>query len=437
MYVVLARPGTPLAKMPETQRLTYLRTVQDLVVAPYLKRTVRNVAEVDSTGGYKKEFHVEVHPERLEDYGIGIEDIAARLESIGENFGGGYIQPGGKQVIVRTSGRLQSLDDIRSLPLKLDVLGKPVPLGVVADVREDFAQRLGGATYDGEQTVLGTVLMLSGANSREVASDAEKALHHAPLPPDVQIKLLYSRSFLVNATLKTVAKNLAEGAVLVAVILLIILGNLRAAAFVCLAIPLSMFIGALGMRAFGVSANLMSLGAIDFGLLVNGAVVMMENAFRRLQEHPGPLAVEARFQLVLDSAREVIKPVILGLAIIMVVYVPLLYLEGIEGKLYEPMAITVLVALGASLLVAVFLMPVLAYFFLKIPSGHKEPDTASFRVLRRLYEPILRMSLRFRWVPLLLAVVMVGIAGVVYFRLGADFMPLPDFTKLTTLIAPI
>lgn len=389
MYTVLAKPGTPLAAKPETERLLYLRTLQDFSIATYLKRSIKNVAEVDSTGGYKKEIHIELYPEKLEQYGLGIEQVMDRLEGLGENAGGGYIQPKGKQVIVRTSGRLESLNEIRSLPVKLDVRGKTVPLSEVADVREAYSQRMGGATYNGEQTVLGTVLMLSGANSRQVAIDAERALQEVPLPVDVEIKILYTRSYLVNATLKTVTKSLAEGAALVVVILLLILGNFRAALFVCLAIPLSMLFGAIGMKWFHVSASLMSLGAIDFGLLVDGAVVVIENTLRRFEEEKGEVSAEKRMALVLESASEVIKPVMLGLLIIMLVYVPILSLEGTEGKLYHPMAVTVLMALGASLLVAVFLMPVMAYLFLRTHKGGGKGETRVFMALRNLYRPAL------------------------------------------------
>lgn len=210
MYAVLAKPGSALAQKSERQRLLYLRTIQDFIIAPHLKRVVRNVAEVDSTGGYKKEIHVDLHPKALEHYGLSVEEVWRKLETLGENFGGGYIQPGGQRVIVRTAGRLDNLDQIRDLPIKLDVAGRPVLLDRVADVREDYVQRVGGATLNGEETVLGTVLMLSGANSRQVALDSEQALARATLPPDVEVQLLYSRSFLVNATLRTVFKNLAE-----------------------------------------------------------------------------------------------------------------------------------------------------------------------------------------------------------------------------------
>jgi len=422
MYAVLPKPGTPLAAQPETERLIYLRTIHDFVVAPYLKRAVKDVADVDSTGGYKKEIHIELHPEKLERLGVTIEQVAEKLEGLGENSGGGYIQPKGRQIIVRTSGRLQSLDEIRGIPIKLDVRGKPVPLSEMADVRVGFSQRMGGATYAGEETVLGIVLMHSGANSRRVALDLEQALKDAPLPPDVRLELLYSRSFLVNATLKTVMKNLAEGAALVVVVLLLLLGNMRAALFVSLAIPLSMLFGAIGMRWFGVSASLMSLGAIDFGLIVDGAVVMIENALRRLEEHEGELGPAQRAALFLDAAVEVIKPVSIGLLIIMLVYVPILSLEGVEGKLYHPMAITVLAALGASLVVAVLLMPVLAYMFLKVPGGGKK-ESILYGYLLRIYEPILGWCLKNPWRALTPAVVLFVAALAVYARMGSDFMP--------------
>jgi len=425
MYTVLAKPGTPLAAKPKTERLLYLRTIHDFVVAPYLKRAVKNVADIDSTGGYKKEIHIELHPEKLEQMGVTIEQIAERLEGLGENSGGGYIQPKGRQIIVRTSGRLQSLDEIRGIAIKLDVRGKPVPLSAVADVREDFSQRMGGATSGGEEAVLGTVLMLSGANSRRVAIDVEQALKDAPLPPDVRLELVYTRSFLVNATLKTVMKNLAEGAALVIVVLLVILGNLRAALFVSLAIPVSMLFGAIGMKWFGVSASLMSLGAIDFGLLVDGAVVMIENTLRRLEEHEGDLGPSQRMSLFLNASSEVIQPVTIGLLIIMLVYIPILTLEGVEGKLYHPMAVTVLMALGASLLVAVLLMPVLAYMFLKVPAGHAggKKESLFYGGLLRIYTPILDWSLRNSWYAIAPAIVLFIATLAVYARMGSDFMP--------------
>lgn len=425
MYSVTAKPGTPLAAKPPLERLLYLRTIQDFVVVPYLRRSIKNVAEVDTTGGYKKEIHIELHPERLEKYGVTIEQVVERLRGVGENSGGGYIQPKGRQLIVRTSGRLRNMNELLGISIKLDVRGNPVPLSAVADVREGYAQRMGGATSGGEETVLGTVLMLSGANSRRVALDSEQALKDAPLPPDVQLELLYTRSYLVNATLKTVVKSMAEGAVLVVIVLLAVLGNLRGALFVSLAIPISMLFGAIGMRWFEVSASLMSLGAIDFGLLVDGAVVMIENSLRRLEEHKGELGASERLALFRDAALEVIKPVTLGLLIIMLVYVPILSLEGIEGKLFHPMALTVLMALGASLLVAVFLMPVLAYLFLKAPAGHGggHKEGRLYGAMLKAYEPVLTACLKRPLLAVAPALLLFAAALWVGSRMGADFMP--------------
>ncbi|MBI4242444.1 MAG: efflux RND transporter permease subunit [Candidatus Rokubacteria bacterium] len=423
MYAVRAKPGTELAAKPERECLLTLRTVQDFVIAPYLKRAVKNVAEVDSTGGYKKEIHIEVHPERLDRHGLSIEQLLERLEGLGENSGGGYIQPKGRQVIVRASGRLESLDEIRSVPVKLDVGGRPVPLSAVADVREGFSQRTGGATLRGEETVLGIVLMLSGANSRQVALDVDRALALAPLPPGVEVETVYTRSFLVDATLRTVAKNLAEGAALVVAVLFLILGNARAALFVSLAIPVSMLFGAFGMRWLGVSASLMSLGAIDFGLLVDGAVVMIENALRRIEARKGTLGPAERLALVQEAASEVVRPVTLGLLVIMLVYVPILSLEGVEGKLYHPMALTVLMALGASLLVAVLLMPVLAYLFLKAPHGGGAEERAVYRLLRNAYQPVLDACLQRPVLAVAPALLLLAGAAAVFQRMGMDFMP--------------
>ena len=425
MYSVTAKPGTPLAAKPPLEQLLYLRTIQDFVVVPYLRRSIKNAADVDTTGGYKKEIHIELHPERLEKYGVTIEQVAERLKGLGENSGGGYIQPKGRQLIVRTSGRLRNLNEILGISIKLDVRGNPVPLSAVADVREGYTQRMGGATSGGEETVLGTVLMLSGANSRQVALDSEQALKDAPLPPDVQIELLYTRSYLVNATLKTVVKNMAEGAVLVVIVLLAVLGNLRGALFVTLAIPISMLFGAIGMKWFNVSASLMSLGAIDFGLLVDGAVVMIENSLRRLEAQKGEVGASERLALFRDAAAEVIKPVTLGLLIIMLVYVPILSLEGIEGKLFHPMALTVLMALGASLLVAVFLMPVLAYLFLKVPAGrgggHNEGRL--YGGMLKVYEPVLTACLKRPLLAGAPALLLFAVALWSGSRMGADFMP--------------
>ncbi len=422
MYTVQAKPGSELALKPEQERLLYLRTIQDFVLRRHLKSTVSGIAEVDSTGGFKKEIHVDANPHKLESKGLVLDDIIEKLKTLGESFGGGYIQDQGQQVIVRTQGAVQNLDQIREIAIALDVFGKPIRVKDVANVREDFTQRLGAATYNGNEAVLGTVLMLNGANSRKVAMNAEAALSSAPLPPDVVTEVLYSRRFLVEATMKTVAKNLAEGAALVMIILLLLLGNLRAALLVSLAIPLSMLCAALGMKYFGISANLMSLGAIDFGLLVDASVVMIENTLRRFSESKVQLDQKTRSELVLSSAKEVAPTVATGLLLIMAVYIPILALEGVEGKLFRPMVETVLMALGSSLLVALILMPVLAYWVLRgvKPGSH---DTWLFSIIKRAYEPILEFSLNRRFVILIPVIAFSIVSFWLFSRLGADFMP--------------
>ncbi|MGV7928014.1 MAG: efflux RND transporter permease subunit [Spirochaetota bacterium] len=428
IYAVRAKKGSPLAGKGERERLTYLRTVQDFVIRPYLKSAIPDTAEIDAIGGYKKEIHIDFHPSRLARYGITIDDMDRKLSTVGENFGGGYIDKKGKQVIIRTDAALNNIETIRSLPVKLMPDGRSVALRDVASVREDHVQRLGAATNGGSETVLGSVFMLLGANSREVARNAERALREMPLPAGVETEVLYTRSFLVNATIQTVGENLAVGAALVVMVLLLILGNVRAAIFVSLAIPLSMLAAAIGMNVFGISANLMSLGAVDFGLLVDGSVVLIENYLRRREEQArsgDTIATSGRVELLVESCAEVAKPVIFGLIIIMVVYVPILTLEGIEGKMFKPMALTVLMALGASLIVALVLMPVMAYF--AAPGEiRSEKDPLLFRIIRRAYNPILSFSLRRRTPLVAAALVVIVASGAVFNRTGSDFAPSLD-----------
>lgn len=428
MYVVKAKKKSALSRKSEVERLLYLRTVQDFIIRPYLKSAIPNTAEIDVAGGYKKEIHVDFIPAKLAHHGITIDAILKKLETLGENYGGGYIERDGRQIIVRTEGTMSKISSIGNIPVKLGIHGNPVRLKDIAFVREDHAQRLGAATYNGKETVLGMVLMLLGANSRQVAIDAEKALKETPLPPDVEVEVVYTRGFLVNATIKTVAINLAEGAGLVVVVLLLILGNFRAAVIVSLAIPVSMLFAASGMNAWGISANLMSLGAIDFGLLVDGSVVMIENYLRKLEERKHSVKTitqEEKMALVKDSCGEVVRPVVFGLFIIMVVYIPILSLEGIEGKMFKPMALTVLMALGASLVVAVILMPVLAYVFIKTDRP-AEKDPFFFKILQNAYPPALDFSLHHKKIMLSIAFAVMALSGILFLRMGSDFVPQLD-----------
>lgn len=427
MYNVLAKPGSKLAAKPEFDQLMYLRTIQDYTIRPELKK-VKGVAEVDSNGGYRKEIHVNVKTENLEKYGITFDDLEKKLSTLGDSYGGGYIQKNQKQVIVRTTSDIPEIDKINQIPIKLDVRGRALTLKEIAEVREDYTPRLGAALLDGKQAVLGTALMYIGANSREVSRDVEEAIKNLKLPEDVEVKIVYTRSFLVDKTIQTVATNLAEGAGLVVVVLLLLLGSLRAAVIVAMAIPLSMLFAATGMRFFGISANLMSLGAIDFGLLVDGSVVMIENLLRHYHEvsDPRSLTIKQRIELVVNSASEVAKPVTLGLLIIMLVYVPILTLTGIEGKMFHPMALTVLIALGASLVIALFLMPILGYLVIrpfKVKTKTHGDDSKLFSLIQKAYNPTLNFALRHKKIILSCTVVFALFTVFLFTRLGSTFIP--------------
>lgn len=425
MYTVDAKEGSELAKKPEAERLLYLRTIQDFVIRPELKK-IQGVAEVDSSGGFRKEIHVNGLIDKMERFGISFEDLHKKLKTLGDSYGGGYIQNEGKQIIVRSSSALPNIATIGLIPVKIDVRGRSILLNEVANIREDHTQRLGAATSNGNEAVLGTALMYIGANSREVALEVVEGLNQLKLPSDVHTKVVYTRSFLVNQTIHTVGKSLIEGAVLVIVVLLLLLGNLRGAILVALAIPISMLFAITGMKFFGISANLMSLGAIDFGLLVDGSVVMIENLIRHFHEKKdvASLTLGQRLELVRESAREVAKPVILGLFIIMIVYVPILALDGIEGKMFHPMAMTVLMALAASLLVAFFLMPVLGYLVIKPPQQTgADHEPIIFRFISRVYKPIFNFGIRFRSAAVIGTIAIAVLACFLFTKLGSDFIP--------------
>ncbi len=422
MYELRAKPNTALSAQPEKERLLELRTIQDFTVRPALRR-VAGVADVDTNGGYKREIHVNLIPAKLEKSGLTIDQLFSRLDSLGERFGGGFVDIEGKQWIVRTETGLNSLAEIAQASLGLDVRGRVIRVADVAEVRSDHALRLGSATSSGEQTVLGTVLMRSGSNSREVARSAQAALKEIALPEGVEARELYTRSFLVERTIVTIAKNLSEGALLVILVLLLFLGELRPSLLVSLAIPASLLIAVIGMNGFGITANLMSLGAIDFGLVVDGAVVMVENAVRRLGS-----ATADRAEVISEACTEVATPVAFGVAIIILVYLPILALEGTEGKLFRPMAITVILVLSASLVLALTLVPALASYFLK---GHREnhSDKKSYRVshiLEKLYGRLFKYAIGHRWAVIAPTALLFLVAIFLSLRMGTDFVPALD-----------
>lgn len=418
MYAVIAKPGSALSKKTEQEQLVYLRTIQHFIIRPYLKSNIAGVAEVDSLGGYERQVHIEINPLKMEEHGITFSQIKQSLRTVGDNYGGGYIEGNQQQLIVRANGAL-TIHQLEEMPIKLNWNGTKVRLKQVAEIGHFHSQRIGAATYRGSETVLGTVLMLSGQNSRDVAQNSEAALKNVPLPDDVQTQVLYSRSFLVDATVKTVVKNLAEGASIVIAILLLFLGNMRAAIFVALAIPLSMAFALIGMKIFNISANLMSLGALDFGLIVDGSIVMLENLLSKMETAP-PRNLTERLTQVKTATLEIMAPMITGMVIIMAVYIPILTLEGIEGKLYYPMAVTVLFALGGALVVAVFVMPVLGFYVSVKKEAHK---TRIFQTIYAFYEPILNFPLLHikKFVLSILGILL--ICGFLFFKLGSDFMP--------------
>lgn len=423
MYTLVPKEGSNLSKMNEIDRLIYLRTVQDYIIKPELKK-VHGVADVDSNGGYAKEIHINLDFNKMRYHNISTVDLTESLEGLGTNTGGGYIQWKGKQIIVRSSGQINKLSTIGNIPVKLNFWGNPVYLKNIANIRVDYSQRLGAASYNGEEAVLGTVLMRTHANSQKVSIESAKKLSEIKLPENIEAKILYSRSFLVNSTLETVTKNLAEGAILVIVILLLIIGNLRASILVALAIPLSMAMAFTGMKMLNISANLMSLGAIDFGLLVDASIVMVENYLHEMKNHPKERwsSLSFRIELMLASGGKVLKPVILGLSIIILVYIPILFLDGIEGKMFEPMALTVIIALGSSLFLAVMTIPVLTVLLVK-----KTPqDPVFFRWIEKIYKTLLLHAMNHRIYYLVAGFVFLVFSFALFFRLGSDFIPQLD-----------
>ncbi len=424
MYTVKAKQDSVLNLKSAREKLMELRTVQDFVVRPALKR-VPGVADVDSIGGFKQEIHFDLQPMKMEAHGVTIGQIIRSLHGLGETAGGGYIQKDGKQIILKGGMTVGSLAELANLPVRLDVFGNPIRVGQVTRVVEGHALRLGAATQNGEETVLGTVLMLSGSNSRQVAHDSAQAIRNLPLPEGIEIEPVYSRAFLVDATIRTVAENLGVGAALVVVVLLLFLGNVRASLLVALAIPFSMLMAAGGMKYFGLSANLMSLGAVDFGLLVDASIVIIDNVMRRLDERPsGIMSRDEKYRCVFEAVTEVGRPVAFGLGIIMLVYVPILSFAGIEGKIFRPMAMTVIMALGASLIVALCIMPVLVFF--TISKRKQSGDSFLLGFLRRIYTRLLGHVLAWR-IPVVCTAVAIFTASLfVFYRMGSDFVPLLD-----------
>lgn len=404
-----------------------LRDIQDWIVRPQLA-LVKGVTEINTIGGYARQFHITPLPQKMFAFDVRFEDIIRAVKLNNRNQGAGYIERHGEQVLVRVPGQLSALDSLGEIVIK-KVGDAPVMIKQVADLVYGKELRTGAATQEGAEAVVATVMMLQGGNAREIAlrlADRVAQLESS-LPSGVKITVLYDRTILVDKVIATVEKNLLEGALLVIVVLFLLLGNLRAALITAAVIPLAMFATITGMVQSGVSANLMSLGALDFGLIVDGAVIIVENCIRRLglaQQHKPVLDLSERLDLVYRATAEVIRPSLFGVFIITLVYIPIFSLTGVEGKMFHPMASTVVMALLASMVLSLTVVPAAVALFIRGRVNEKE--NVLIRGAQGLYVPLLRMALKLRWL------VVMGAMGIVAFaifranHLGAEFIPKLD-----------
>ncbi len=404
---------------------TDLREIQDWVIKPQL-RTVRGVTEINSIGGYVKEYQIAPDPNRLAAVGVSLSELVTAVDRNNQNAGAGYIEKRGEQYLVRAPGQVRSMDDIRDIVIK-NAGGVPVRVRDVAEVGIGRELRTGAATENGREVVLGTVFMLMGENSRTVsqAVDQRMAEINRNLPKGVRVVTVYDRTNLVDKAIATVAKNLLEGAILVIAVLFYFLGNLRAALITAAVIPLSMMFTLTGMVQYKVSANLMSLGALDFGIIVDGAVVIVENCIRRLahaQHLAGrPLSRDERFAEVFEAARESRRPLLFGQFIIMVVYLPIFTLVGVEGKMFHPMAFTVVAALLGAMLLSVTFVPAAMAMF--VNGRVDEKENALMRGARRVYLPLFHWMMESKALILTTSAVLVVLCGLLLTRLGSEFVP--------------
>lgn len=421
----------------EREQLIALSEIQEYTIKPLL-RTVQGIADINVTGGYEKQFVIQPKPEALEAIGMTFRELADLVGENVENAGGGIVNRGGEQLTIRAVSRVNSVEEIAHLPIKFGAAAKPILVKDVADVKTGTKFRTGAATLNGKETVMGTAMMLSGENSRVVAERVKERLKEiqSKLPDGVEIHAQYDRSELIDRTIRTVKTNLFEGAVLVVALLLFLLGNWRAALIVATAIPLSFLFALTGMARFGISGNLMSLGAVDFGLIIDGAVVIVENIVRQLAARQHQLGreftKEERMHVVLSASKQVGSPMFFGVLIITVVYIPLFALTGIEGKMFHPMALTVMLALAGALLLALTLIPVLCSFFLRGKMRHE--DNWAIRMAKKIYEPVLNLALRFRWIAVTASIAAFIGSLWLFTRLGAEFVPQLDEGSMTVML---
>jgi cobalt-zinc-cadmium resistance protein CzcA len=422
MFTVDAEPG---ARNPDGSPITPmdLRTAHDWIIRPQLLR-VPGVVEVNPVGGFKKQVLVAPDPGKLLAFSLSYEDVLRALEQNNENRGAGFIEYNGAQWLMRVPGQAADMAAIENLVIA-ERAGVPVRISDVADVGLGHELRSGAATQNGREVVMSTVFMLIGANSREVANAVAQKLEEIEpsLPRGITATAVYDRTSLVDKTLVTVKKNLTEGALLVIAVLFLLLGNVRAALLTAAVIPIAMLMTITGMVQSRVSANLMSLGALDFGLIVDGAVIIVENCLRRLGEASGEGAAGAkdRLAVVLAATQEVIRPALFGVCIITAVYIPIFALSGVEGKTFHPMATTVVIALASAMVLSVTFVPAGVALLFRKPI--REKSNPIMNAARRGYRPLLISALRFRWLTLAIAAVLVAAAALFSTRLGTEFVP--------------
>ncbi|WP_273152486.1 efflux RND transporter permease subunit [Methylophaga thiooxydans] len=424
MYTVTAEPGAR-EDDGSPYNATELRVIQDWVIKPRLER-VKGITEVNTNGGFDKQYHVQPDPTKLLNFSVSLSELKQTLMQNNDNRGAGYIERFGEQILVRSPGQLKTIDDIRHVVVK-NINDRPVLVQDVADVVIGKPLRSGAGTRDGKEAVVGTVMMLVGENSRAVSERVAKELKsiQSSLPEGVIAEAVYNRTTLVDKAIKTVQKNLLEGALLVIVVLFLLLGNIRAALITAAVIPLAMMATFTGMVQAGISANLMSLGALDFGLIVDGAVIVVENAIRRLsiaqRQAGGILPLKDRLQVVFEATNEVIRPSLFGVAIITVVYIPLFSLTGVEGKMFEPMAATVIIALVSAMIFTLTIVPAAVATFMG--GSVREKESLIISGAKWLYRPVLLLSLKLRWVVLLVAAILVTVSINMASKMGSEFIP--------------
>lgn len=423
MYTVRAEPDAT-QKDGKPYTATALREIQDWIIKPQLSQ-VKGVVEVNSIGGYNKQYHVLPDPKKLLYYQIGIEEIVTALQTNNDNRGAGYIERNGQQLLVRSPGQLETIEDISNVIIT-EHENIPIKIRDVANIEIGKELRTGAATQNGQETVLGTAMMLIGENSRAVAHDVALKLKElqASLPKGVMAEPVYDRTLLVDKAIATVSKNLLEGALLVIVVLFVLLGNLRAALITAAVIPLSMLMTITGMVQTGVSANLMSLGALDFGLIVDGAVIIVENAVRRLaqaQRNGSIQPLKERLSTVYSATSEVIRPSLFGVAIITVVYIPIFSLTGVEGKMFHPMAATVVMALLSAMVLSLTLVPAAVALFMRGKISEKE--SVVIKASKTVYQPLLMFTIKLRWLIVFFATALVTACIWLASTMGSEFIP--------------